>query len=97
MKRKEKLVRVEIEPGRFVKMYPKDAAKLGYKKREAPENKMLAPEENKDDFTTIEGIGAATAHKLWEAGYLTFDDLWNADVEELPARAGNAVEEWRDD
>lgn len=45
------LVRVQLEPGRFVKMHRKDARRLGLlepqKKRESAEDKMLRPEGNK--------------------------------------------------
>ncbi|MFO7743385.1 MAG: helix-hairpin-helix domain-containing protein [Anaerolineae bacterium] len=91
---REKLVRVEIEPGRFVKMYPKDVAKM----RQAPEDKMRVPSENKaaDDFTEINRIGPATAEELREQGYRTFDDLREADLDDLPSRAQGPVEEWRE-
>ncbi len=102
---REKLVNVELGPGRYVKMYESDAAKL----RPAPEDKMRRPAEDKlitsdafkgeqepaADFTTIDGIGPATAEELREAGYRTFDDLRVADVDELPSRAQGPVRRWR--
>jgi len=93
--RREKLVNVELGPGRFVKMYESDAAKL----RPAPEDKMQRPAENKaatdDDFTEIDGIGPATAEDLRSRGYRTFDDLRGADLDDLPWRARATIEEWR--
>ncbi|EMA48002.1 helix-hairpin-helix domain-containing protein [Halococcus saccharolyticus] len=36
-----------------------------------------------DDFTALKGIGPATADRLHESGYRTFDDLRDASVDEL--------------
>lgn len=43
------LIKVQIGPGRFVKMYERDAIARGLVKKERPqvENKMMAPEEEK--------------------------------------------------
>ena len=43
------LIKVQIGPGRFVKMYERDAIARGLVKKERPqvENKMMVPEEDK--------------------------------------------------
>lgn len=86
------LVRVEISPGRFVKMHRAAADKMcqpGSNKR-PPRNPM-------DDFTTIPGVGEATAMQLQAHGIQTYAQLRTADVGFLPTRAQTAIEEWRDE
>jgi len=47
------LIKVQIGPGRFVKMYERDAIARGLVKKERPqvENKMMVPEEEKSPQT----------------------------------------------
>ncbi len=107
--RKGKLVRVQL-PGRVVKMYEADAIEKGYIKGQpqAP-NKMRIPSENKaepetpaeetpkpDDFTTIPGIGPASARALVAHGITTFEQLRQAgELTYLTGKASGAIEAWR--
>jgi predicted flap endonuclease-1-like 5' DNA nuclease len=85
-------------------MHREDAVAAGLlepKRRERPEDKMRRSSGDKaqgkgDDLTEIPGIGAATADQLEELGFWTLDQLREADLDELPSRARQAVEEWRD-
>lgn len=111
--KKGKLIRVELQPGRFVKMHEVDAAAAGYitlpqkKMKPAQENKMAMPKEVKtkplpqvepENFTEINGIGPATARALNNHGINTFDDLRAAsDLDFLPISAQSAIERWRDE
>jgi predicted flap endonuclease-1-like 5' DNA nuclease len=107
---KGKLIKVELEPGRSVKMYEADAIARGLvKSRPAQQNKMMPPAENKaavpeqpaapaptgDDFTTIPGIGKAAARAINAAGITTFEQLRTADLSFLAQRAQEAIEVWR--
>jgi len=89
-----KLIKVEIAPGRFVKMYESDVKGL----KKPPKNKKADPGQNKikkpggdksaaqeqqaeqaeDSFAEIPGVGPATERALKERGILTFDDLREA-------------------
>jgi predicted flap endonuclease-1-like 5' DNA nuclease len=101
------LVRVELEPGRYVKMHREDARRAGLlpSKAQTPAgNKMRVPARDKAvsasanksaDFTTIAGVGTATAADLQEHGIQTLDQLRTADVGFLSSRAQSAIEEWR--
>lgn len=111
--KKGRLIRVEISPGRIVKMYEADAAARGYvvpqveKALPPAQNKMRLPEEDKnaeagksqepaDDFTTIDGVGPATARALVVNGITTFAQLRAAGkLSFLTASANAAIEEWR--
>lgn len=99
---KGKLVRVEIGPGRYGMMHRQDAVEAGLvaapKRRKPAEDKMRRPEADKsgrDDFTTIRGIGAMTARRLYERGIFTFEQLRTADVSDLPGRARWEIKNWR--
>jgi predicted flap endonuclease-1-like 5' DNA nuclease len=92
--KKGPLVKVEIGPGQYVKMYEADAIKQGHiKSKPAEKNKMLTPERDKakeeakpqyeppktsDDFTEIAGVGPATARSLMAHGITTFQELIDA-------------------
>jgi predicted flap endonuclease-1-like 5' DNA nuclease len=108
--KKGKLVRVQIRPGQFVKMYEVDAIAKGYiKGKPQAENKMRLPTENKavleeapeekpqaDDFTTIPGIGIATARALTTHGITTFEQLKAAgDLPYLTTKGRESVAAWR--
>lgn len=108
------LIRVEIAPGRFVKMYRADAEAAGHiaptatKAAPPAANKMMPPPENKtvpahsteaetDDFTTIPGIGRASARALTARGITTFDQLRQAtSLDFLSPAAQAAVVTWRE-
>ena len=105
---KGKLIRVELQPGRFVKMHRQHAIEAGLlggpKIRKAPENKMVVPVMNKveveepkyqDDFTEIPGVGPATIILLHSKGIFTFEQLRGADLSDLYYRARDAVEVWK--
>ncbi len=113
---KGKLIRVQISPGRFVKMYEADAVAKGLiaapqEKAQPPaRNKMRLPEQDKapepveepaqeqqaDDFTTIPGVGPATARALAASGITTFAQLRDAGtLDYLTAAVNAAIEEWR--
>jgi hypothetical protein len=110
--KKGKLVRVRLGRGQVVKMYEADAIAQGLipgKAKPQAENKMRVPVGNKavpdapaeelpkpDDFTTISGIGPATARALIAHGIATFEQLRAA--EELPyltGKARDAIASWR--
>jgi len=108
--KKGKLIRVQIKPGRYVKMYEADAIAQGYiKAQPQAENKMRQPPGNKvapeeppeekpqaDDFITIPGIGPATARALVSHGITTFEQLKSAgDLAYLTAKGRDAIEAWR--
>ncbi len=97
------LVRVELEPGRFVKVHKEDAREAGLlKQRRAPGDKMRKPSGDKAqapapaDFTVIEGVGSATAATIQAQGIRTLEALRTADLGFLSGRAQAAVEAWRD-
>lgn len=121
--KKGPLVRVELQPGRFVKMYEADAIAAGHiappedegpstKSRPKPEDKQVKPQTDKgsqedagpeqetkalDDFTTIDGVGPATARALAANGMTTFDELREAgELDFLSASVNASIEEWRD-
>ena len=107
--RRGKLVKVEMSPGRFVKMHEEDAREAGHiakpKARQAPANKMMTPPptankltestQTADDFTTIPGIGKSAAKAITANGITTFAALRMADLMFLNQRARAAVEAWR--
>jgi predicted flap endonuclease-1-like 5' DNA nuclease len=108
--KKGPLVKVEIGPGQFRKMYRSDAERLGLIKAQAPApNKMQLPAENKapepepeqesapeDDFTAIPGVGKAAARALAAHGVATFDDLRAAgELDYLSEKVNQAIAEWR--
>lgn len=111
------LIRVEIEPGRFVKMYQADAEAQGLVQKSRPpaEDKGRKPQEDKgageqtptqpppkgegaeaDDFTTIPGVGKATARALTVAGITSFAELRTADLSRIvSSQVQEAIEAWR--
>lgn len=126
------LVRVELQPGRYVKMYEADAIAAGHiRPRPEPKQKARPPQENKirepggdkgaetavtppagapagtaekmvetavsepDDFTTIDGIGRATARLLAAHDITTFEELRQADLGFLSGKQREVIEEWR--
>ena len=108
------LVKVEIRPGQFVKMYRDDAIAAGHlkakepvqnKMQPQPANKMRLPEEDKepdpapaDDFTSIPGVGPATARALVAHGITTFEQLRDAEnLDYLTETVKAAIEEWKVD
>lgn len=100
-KNKGPLIRVELSPGRFVKMHRQHAIEAGF--LDAPpkmrtvktENKMITPVENKaDDFTEIPGVGKASVELLNNQGVFTFKQLRSADLSGLYYRARQSIEEW---
>lgn len=111
--KKGPLVKVEIRPGQFVKMYEADAIAQGYLKARSkpldkmqtrPLDKQRAPEPpstssgqpEPDDFTTIAGVGPATARALVAHGIVTFEQLRGAgELAYLNERTNRAIEEWR--
>lgn len=108
--KKGPLVRVEIAPGRVVKMYRADAIEQGYveapetkeqprrhdKQRLPEQNKEPEPEPEPDDFTEIDGVGPATARAIVANGITTFDALRAANLDFLSGSPLAAVEEWRE-
>ena len=110
-KKKGKLVTVNQGKGRGIKMYLEDAIEAGLHKpaqkiKLAEENKMLVPDETKqqepepeaqDDFTTIDGIGKASDRLLKSRGVNTFDQLREANLESFSTSIQNAVDRWKDD
>lgn len=107
---KGKLIRVVKRKGLVVKMYETDAIDQGYiKSKPQAENKMRTPTENKaepeaeaeetpkaDDFSSIPGIGKATARALVAHGITTFEQLRQAGkLGYLTSKAAEAVEAWR--
>jgi predicted flap endonuclease-1-like 5' DNA nuclease len=110
--KKGKLVRVQRGRGMFVKMYEADAIAQGLipgKAKPQAENKMRVPGENKtlsaapaaelpkpDDFTTIPGIGPASARALVAHGITTFEQLREAvSISYLTSKARDSIEAWR--
>lgn len=110
--KKGPLLRVRHADGHYTKMYEADAIAAGLipgnKQARAPENKMIAtPSENKavaepdeapaDDFTTIPGVGKASARSLVAQGITSFAQLKSAELGELNLSAGvlKSIEEWR--
>jgi predicted flap endonuclease-1-like 5' DNA nuclease len=117
------LVRVELSPGRFVKMHREDAIAAGHiapqggeKNMPAAENKMRpaaedkfhepagdkAPptpqrgEEEEADFTSIPGVGPATARALKARGIVTFAALRVAgQLDFISPQARGAIEQWK--
>ena len=110
-----KLVKVEIAPGRLVKMSEQDAIDKGLiKKRQPPQNKMIAPPPDNnmipvpvttgnkaddkpiaDDFSSIPGIGAASARAIIANGITTLAQLRNSECKFLSVRAREAIEAWK--
>ena len=70
------LIKVQIGPGRFVKMYERDAIARGLVKKERPqvENKMMVPDEEKSPITPprpsplARGGRSGTASCEWPVG-----------------------------
>lgn len=112
--KKGPLVRVELQPGRFVKMHKVDAVAAGLiegKAKPAAGNKLRPPAEDKstkkqesgektekvvDDFTTIDGIGPASARALQVRGITSFEQLRQATtLDYLTPQARQAIEQWR--
>jgi len=123
--KKGPLVKVEISPGRLVKMYEADAIEQGLLKKKPPKKKAPAdrdkvqqPQRDKgapatteketppgpdtetitpsDDFTTITGVGLATARALAAHGVTTFAQLRaGGALDFLNAPTNQAIEEWR--
>lgn len=93
----------------LVKMYETDAIAQGLiKGKPQAENKMRVPAENKsamdapveekpqvDDFSTILGIGPASARALVVHGVTTFEQLKHATVNYLTTKAQDAIEDWK--
>lgn len=111
-RKKGPLVTIDLGRGRSVKMYEADAIAQGFLKgKPQAENKMLTPPANKaaapeekpdapdkpaDDFTTIPGVGPATARALAAHGIATFDQLEAAgELAFLSGKAREAIEKWR--
>lgn len=109
--KKGPLIRVQHPDGHYTKMYEQDAIAAGLvpgkKLAAAPDNKLAPmPAENKsvdeepagpDDFTTIKGVGRASAKSLTAQGITSYEQLRQADLSQL-ALAANviaAIEEWR--
>ena len=107
---KGQLIRVVKRNGQIVKMYEADAIAQGLiKGKPQAENKMRTPSENKaepeapaeeppkpDDFSTIPGIGKATARALVAHGVTTFEQLHQAGkLSYLTSKAAEAIEAWR--
>ena len=65
----------------------------------APEEKLEMPVEEKppaDDFTTIPGVGPATARALVTHGVTSFDQLRSAGkLDYLSSKTMQAIEAWR--
>lgn len=137
--KKGPLVKVELQPGRFVKMYEADAIAQGLieaKSKPASKDKASPPSKDKmrkpagdkaasesgspeekaeksetpernevsdrviadpqDDFTTIDGVGPATARALAANDINTFDELRAAgELEYLTGPINEAIERWR--
>lgn len=104
------LIRVTHPNGMVTKMYQQDAIDAGLipgrKAAPPPENKLASLPENKaslpeetppDDFTTIPGVGQASARSLVAQGIRTFAQLRKADLETvtLSKTVINAIEAWR--
>ena len=98
------LVKVQIGPRRWVKMYEADAIAKGYlpaKARPQAENKMRQPAADKgpavvepvrDDFRVISGVGKSTVEALHERGIYTFDQLMESELDFLPGKVRLAIE-----
>jgi hypothetical protein len=83
------LVRIQIGPGQYRKMYEADAIAQGLivgkaqppaqdKQRQPAQDKQRQPpkeERPADDLSTIQGVGLATARMLAARGIATFDEL----------------------
>lgn len=103
------LIRVRHPDGHYTKMYEADAIAQGLipqpKVAPPPANKMGPPPENKapaeppppDDFTTIAGVGKASARSLVTQGVTTFTALRAVDLDTLTLSKAvrSAIEEWR--
>lgn len=99
---KGKLIKVELRPGQFVKMYEADAIAQGLTKaKPQAQNKMIEPEATKaegqaEDLTTIPGIGPATVRALAAHGIINFEQLRAAgQIGYLSEKVNLAIEEWR--
>jgi predicted flap endonuclease-1-like 5' DNA nuclease len=102
---KGRLIRVQIGPDQYRKMYEADAERLGLiKARSKPEDKMIErPADTKaeepvkaDDFTAIPGVGKAAARALVAHGITTFEQLRQAgELDYLSGKINRAIEEWR--
>lgn len=111
--RKERgpLVRVTLPSGAMVKMHEADAIEKGYlpggvKAAPLPGNKIAplpanksapAPEVPPEDFSTIPGVGRASARSLVSQGLTTFAGLKTADLDalNLAPSVKVAIEAWR--
>jgi predicted flap endonuclease-1-like 5' DNA nuclease len=83
MANKGKLVRVEIAPGRFVKMYEADAKQVQSKMQPQVQNKMVVPTQNKSVSLPVEEL-SMEIDEIEEEG---FEDV-QEDVEEFTAIPG---------
>lgn len=93
------LVRVQIGPHSYVKQRPPKEDKMrrpeADKQRPPKKDKAEEIDQPVDDFTELPGVGEATAEALREHGIHTFDELMQADLGFLSARARDVVEAWR--
>lgn len=102
--KKGKLIRVEISPGRFVKMYESDVKKETKIAKKPTENKgALTPvnpdpvEVVSDTLADIPGIGKATERSLNDHGIYTFDQLFIAgELPFLTDKSNQKIEDWRE-
>ena len=110
--KKGKLVRVQIGPGQFIKVYEAD---LRNKAQVPTQNKILKSEtQNKgaadpgpedqpaadpgDDLSSIPGIGKASARVLNEHGIWSFVDLFKAgELDYLSQKINEKIQAWREE
>lgn len=108
--KKGKLVRVEISPGRFIKMHEADLS----------ENKLAVSDANKidksgasnkaasdaagdppieaDDLSSISGVGKASERVLNDHDFYTFKDLAAAgELAFLTPKVNEKIQAWRDE
>jgi predicted flap endonuclease-1-like 5' DNA nuclease len=56
-----------------------------------------APAEQAVDFSTIKGVGLASARLIVANGIGSYEQLRTADISFLPGKVQQAIEEWRND